>query len=142
VHNRKTTWYFLHATAWENPLPCTVEYEDATRGQVVVSVPANADDIFWSMRKPAGAERVEHIRTRINRLVSEDGGKGRIRQLIDSGCPVVLLTHWQSLYTQGTGLGLEGLNTLMERIQKVFGNNLEWVTCSELARRCVAASRR
>jgi hypothetical protein len=52
---------------------------------------------------------------------------------------VVLLTHWQSLYTQGTGLGLEGLGTLMERIQKVFGSNLEWVTCSELARRFAAA---
>jgi hypothetical protein len=141
VHQRKLTWYFLHATAWENPLPCKVEYEDTARGQTVVSVPANADDIFWSMRKPPGAERLEHIRTRINRLVSEDGGKGRIRQLIESGCPVVLLTHWQSLYTQGTGLGLEGLNTLMERIQKAFGSNLEWVTCSEQARRYVAAAR-
>jgi hypothetical protein len=61
VHGRKITWYFLHATAWENPLPCTVEYEDATRGQVVVSVPANADDIFWSMKKSTRAERLEHI---------------------------------------------------------------------------------
>jgi len=50
-----------------------------------------------------------------------------------------LLTHWQSLYTQGTELGLEGLNTLMERIQKVFGNGLEWVSCSERARRYVTA---
>jgi hypothetical protein len=140
VHGRKLTWYFLRATAWENPLACSVEYEDATRGQVVVSVPANVDDIFWSMKKTTRAERLEHIRTRIDRLVSEDGRTGRIRQLVESGCPVVLLTHWQSLYTQGTGLGLEGLATLAERIQKVFGDNLEWVTCSEQARRYVAAS--
>jgi hypothetical protein len=64
-----------------------VEYEDTTRGQVVVSVPANADDIFWSLRKLTHAERVEHIRTRINRLVPEDGSAGRIRQLVESGCP-------------------------------------------------------
>jgi hypothetical protein len=62
---------------------------------------------------------------------------GRIRELISGGYPVMLLTHWQSLYTQGTGLGLEGLQTLMERIQKVFGNTFEWVTCSERAKRLV-----
>jgi hypothetical protein len=44
------------------------------------------------------------------------------------------VTHWQSLYTQGTGLGLEGFATLAERIKKVFGSELEWVKCSELAR--------
>ena len=65
----------------------------------------------------------------------------RIRELIEAGKPVILLTHWQSLYTQGTGLGLEGLTTLAERIQKVFGNELEWVTCSERAKSFVAASR-
>ena len=58
----------------------------------------------------------------------------RIREQV-TGHPVVLVTHWQSLYTQGTGLGLEGLCALAERIQKVFGNSLEWISCSELARR-------
>ena len=48
-----------------------------------------------------------------------------------------ILTHWQSLYTQGTGLGLEGLCALAERIRKVFGAALEWIPCSELARRFV-----
>lgn len=80
-------------------------------------------------------ERLKFINDGINQLVSPDGRTGRIRQLIESGYPVVLVTHWQSLYTQGTGLGLEGLSALAERIKKVFGSNLEWVTCSELARR-------
>jgi hypothetical protein len=48
-----------------------------------------------------------------------------------------MVTHWQSLYTQGTGLGLEGLRALVSRINKVFGNSIEWVKCSELARRFV-----
>jgi hypothetical protein len=51
----------------------------------------------------------------------------------------VLLTHWQSLYTQGTGLGLEGLAALAERIQKVFGHRMEWISCSERAQRFVNA---
>jgi len=141
VFERKLTWYFLHATSWDAPRPCSIEYEDKTRGQVVVSVPANSADIFWSMEQPTG-ERQAFIQRGIDRLVAADGRTGRIRQLMESGHPVVLITHWQSLYTQGTGLGLEGLGALAERIQKVFGKNLEWVTCSELARRYVEATKR
>jgi len=131
------TWYFLHSIGWGQPRSCSVEYENPTRGQRVVSVPANCADIFWSMERPTRAERISFIDEGINRLLVADGRTGRIRQLMESGHPVVLLTHWQSLFTQGTGLGLEGLRTLASRIQSVFGNSVEWVTCSELARRFV-----
>jgi len=141
VFERKLTWYFLHATSWDAPRKYSIEYEDRTRGQVVVSVPANTPDIFWSMDQPTRQERQVFIERGIDRLVSADGRTGRIRQLIESGHPVVLVTHWQSLYTQGTGLGLEGLGVLAERIQKVFGNSIEWVSCSELARRHVAPTK-
>jgi hypothetical protein len=104
---------------------------------VVVSVPANAGDIFWSMDLPSIRDRPKFIKDGIDRLLSPDGKKGRIHDLIDSGYPVVIVTHWQSLYTQGTGLGLEGLNTLAERIQRVFGSSFEWVKCSEMAQRYV-----
>jgi hypothetical protein len=138
VFKRKLTWYFLHAASdTENPYPCSIEYKDAERGQVVVSVPSNAGDIFWSMDLPGRQDRVKMINDGIDRLVSPDGKTGRIRQLMDSGHPVVIVSHWQSLYTQGTALGLEGFSSLAERIQKVFGSSLEWVTCSELARRYV-----
>jgi len=136
VFKRKLTWYFLHAAQGAaKPFKCSVEYKNAERGQTVVSVPSNAGEIFWSMHIDDRKERLKFINDGINQLVSPDGRTGRIRQLIESGYPVVLVTHWQSLYTQGTGLGLEGLSVLAERIKKVFGSNLEWVTCSELARR-------
>jgi hypothetical protein len=141
VFNRKLTWYFLYSTSWGAPRPLSIEYEAPERGQVVVSVPANAADIFWSMERPTRAERLKFINDNIDRLLSADGRTGRIRQLIESGHPVVLLTHWQSLYTQGTGLGLEGLSALAARIQKVFGNGIEWVSCSERAGRYVASVR-
>jgi len=141
MFGRKLTWYFLHATSWGKPRQCSVEFEVPARGQVVVSVPANTDDIFWSMELPTQEERHRFIQKGIDRLVSPDGRSGRIRELIESGFPAVLVTHWQSLYSQGTGLGLEGLAALAERIQKVFGNGLEWVPCSELAGRFVASMR-
>ncbi len=141
VFERQLTWYFLHATSWGPPRQCSIEYEERQHGRVVVSVPANSADIFWSMEKPTREERLAFIKEGIDRVVSPDGRTGRIRQLMESGYPVVLITHWQSLYTQGTGLGLEGLIALAARIQKVFGSNLEWVTCSDLARRYVDATK-
>ncbi|MGO8790182.1 MAG: hypothetical protein ACLQVL_22755 [Terriglobia bacterium] len=137
VWGRDLTWYFLWTTEWGQPRPLSIEYQDASSHQTVVSVPANAPDIFWSMEHPTLAERKQFIKEGIDRLLSEDGRTGRIRDLIAGGFPVMLLTHWQSLYTQGTGLGLEGFQTLLARIQKVFGNSVEWVTCSERAKRLV-----
>jgi hypothetical protein len=138
IYKRKLTWYFLYAASdSEKPYQCNVKYKNPERGQVVVSVPANAGDIFWSMDLPDNKDRPKFIKDGIDRLVSPDGKSGRIRQLIDSGYPVVIVTHWQSLYTQGTELGLEGLTALAERIQKVFGSGFEWVKCSEIARQYV-----
>jgi hypothetical protein len=137
VFQRKVTWYFLYAADWGEPRKLSVEYEAPERGQVVVSVPANGPDTFWSMELPR-EKRQEFINHNIDRMLSADGRTGRIRQLIDSGHPVILLSHWQSLYTQGTGLGLEGLGALAERIHKVFGKNIEWISCSERAQRFVS----
>ncbi len=142
VFSRKLTWYFLHSTGWGKPWQCSIEYEAPERSQVVVSVPSNSEDIFWSMERPTRQERLRFINEGIDRLVSADGRSGRIRQLMESGNPVVLVTHWQSLYTQGTGLGLEGLGLLAERIRKVFGSDLEWIECSEMARRHVVSTGR
>lgn len=137
VFAQKLTWYFLHGTYWGDPRQCSVEYEDPSRSQVVVSVPANFADLFWSIDLPTREKQQQFIDDNIERVLSTDGRSGRIRQLLESGHPLTLLTHWQSLYSRGTGLGLDGLNTLLQRIQKVFGDRLEWVTCSELARRHV-----
>ena len=139
VFGRKLTWYFLYGGDWGPPLRCPVTYESPGRDRVVVSVPANFPDLFWSMDLPRD-QRQQFIRGNIDRAISADGRTGRVGQLIESGYPVTLLTHWQSLYTQGTELGLQGLQALMERIQKVFGKDLEWVTCSERARRYVAST--
>lgn len=138
VFKRKVTWYFLHAASDNEPaIQCSVEYKNPDRGQFVVSVPANAGDIFWSMDLPSNKERPKFISDGIDRLLSPDGKTGRIPQLIESGFPVVIVTHWQSLFTQGTGLGLDGLTTLAERIQRVYGSGFEWITCSEMAQRYI-----
>jgi hypothetical protein len=110
----------------------------ADRDRVVTSVPANFPDVFRSM-DPPGNQRQKFIRNNIDGVISPDGCTERLRQLIESGAPVTLLTHWQSLYTQGTELGLKRLQALSERLQKQCGNSLERVACSERMRRCASS---
>jgi hypothetical protein len=52
----------------------------------------------------------------------------------------VLLTHWQSLYSQGRATGLEALAETARRIEAAFGPRLAWRTCSELAAWTAAAA--
>lgn len=134
VFRRKLTWYFVHMSFWKTPIACSTTYRNESRGQRVISVPTNCTDIFWTMNLPVSKRR-SVMRDNIERLISSDGRTGRIRDLMESGHPVTFVTHWQSLFTQGSGLGLEGLEVLAERIRRVFGSTIEWLPCSELARR-------
>lgn len=52
---------------------------------------------------------------------------------IAQDCPVTILTHWQSLYSDGTCAGLWGLERLLRRLRKRYGDDLAWTPCSQLA---------
>lgn len=65
-------------------------------------------------------------------ILTEDGKGGALREVLDAGgCPVIL-THWQSLFSNGSRNGLHTLEEVAKRIEKNFGDSLEWVTADEL----------
>ena len=136
VHRRKLTWYFLHVFGSGPVRGPWISRRDPKRGQVVVSIPANTNDAFWGTQRPMS----KSLRTAraaamagVDELLTANGKKGRVRELVDQACPVLLLTHWQSLFSDGTCAGLWGLEKLLKRLQKVFGRDLAWHTCIELA---------
>jgi len=49
---RATTWYFLHDSEWGPPEQLTIGYQTPSLDRVVVSIPGNFPDIFWSMDVP------------------------------------------------------------------------------------------
>jgi hypothetical protein len=87
VFGRELTWYFLYTTDFGEPRHCSIEYDDPSRLLLVVSVPVNTPDVFWSMELPTRAERVQFINRGIDGLLSLDGPTGRIRQLIRATRP-------------------------------------------------------
>jgi hypothetical protein len=136
VHRRRVTWYFLHVLATGPGRKPWVSWRDPKRGQVVVSIPATTTDAFWNTQRPTARTRKDArvaAAAGVDTLLTADGKAGRIRELIEQRCPVTLLTHWQSLFSDGTGAGLWGLERLLKRLRPLIGTELAWTSCIELA---------
>ena len=121
VNDRTFTWYFMHMDVRGRPRDPFVAWEDPERGISVVSQPCSVDDLFG--RRPAA----------IDRLISADGATGRIPELIRGGQPVVILTHWQSLFSDGSATGLRELDEVLARVGHHYGHRLAWTRCSDIA---------
>jgi len=124
-------FYFLHSG---DDLKKPVLMCDSEKTGKVVSIPNNTLDAFWYTQNPADARTAtENARKYIDRLLAPDGRSGLVRDLYEQGLPIILISHWQSLFSDGRGIGLKGLEELAGRINKIFGNQVEWLTFSELA---------
>lgn len=143
VHRRRVTWYFLHmlgkgAARWP-----WVTWRDSDTGRAVVSVPSTTSDPFWNTQRPMSATP-EAARAAaaagVEALLSASGRAGRIARLVRDGMPVLILTHWQSLFSDGCCAGLQGLSTLLGRLRAHYGSDLAWTTCSALAAQAVEGS--
>jgi hypothetical protein len=139
VHRRKFAWYFLHCLGRGKPRWPWIVWQDKSTGLKAVTVPANTDDVFWATQH-AGSSRAarDAAWAGVDRLLSGDGRGGKLRGLFRGGHPMVILTHWQSLFSNGRCAGLRGLERLLGRIARIFGAEVRWMRCSELARAAVA----
>jgi hypothetical protein len=135
VHRRRFSWYFLHTLRPATARWPWVAWRNRSTGQTVVSVPSTTGDEFWrTQHQPSRSAARSAAEAGVNELLSRDGRRGQVRELFENRMPIVLLTHWQSLFSDGFAAGLKGFQRAVKRIEDVFGDEVEWVTCSRLAR--------
>lgn len=124
-------WYFLHVDAASPAVPPRVRQLDPAAGRALVSlVSASRDaaghaDFAW--RTQAGAPAL------IDTALTRDGQRGRLAELFPAGEPMVFHTHWQSLFSNGSGAGLDALAELFDRINATWGARIRWMSARELA---------
>jgi hypothetical protein len=141
VHRRKLSWYFLHTLTPSNARWPWVAWQNSATRQSVVSVPATTNDCFWATQRMTSRRAALKVALEgADRMLTEDGRRGEIRELFDQNNPIVILTHWQSLFSQGTAAGLRGLETVFARVESALGRAVKWTTCSELARETIKAA--
>ncbi len=129
--NHDRSFYFLHN---DSTLKAPVVVCNSTETGTVVSIPRNLPDVFWPGNSLGSADEIKDtIAKGVDSIISADGRSGKLLERLASGDPVVLITHWTSLFSDGKFYGLDGFECLMERIKRHVGSQIEWMTFSQLA---------
>ncbi len=134
VYGREFSWYFLQMI-FDKPgqRPWV-----AVPGRLV-AVPATVRDWWWETIDSPRTDD-EFLSGIADKMLTEDGD-GDITRILAAGGTPVLLTHWQSLYSNGKETGLRVLDILAERIEGQLASRVEWMKCSEIAALAAADAR-
>jgi hypothetical protein len=135
VYGRDFSWYFLHMPHDRPDSRPHVAYREGET--VLVHVPGVVDDVWWATIDSPRTD-AEWIDELADRLLTRDGTAGRIREVLDAGGWPILLTHWQSLFSNGLETGLAVLDETGRRVAARLHDEVRWMSFSEIARLTVA----
>jgi hypothetical protein len=136
VFGRGKSWYFLHMLQGKPSSRPWVAYQDGQ--STLVSIPTVTDDVFWkTIDSPRQDPR--YPAEIADELLSEDGRTGQIRKVLDAGGWPVILTHWQSLYSNGLLTGLAALHEVGRRVRARLADTCEWMNSSRIAELAIEA---
>ena len=136
VHGRETSWYFLHMRADHPETRPWVAVRDGPAR--LVSIASNVPDVWWATIDSPRTDG-DWIDSVADRALTRDGRDGAVRRVLDAGGWPVLLTHWQSLFSNGLETGLRALDEVGRRIQDSLRDRVRGSTCSELTALTLAA---
>jgi hypothetical protein len=137
VYQHDFAWYFLHMLFAEpSSRPWLAYHNDRT---TLVSIPANVADHWWATIDTANTSD-EFISGITDKLLTANGTGGQVKEVLDAGGWPIVLTHWQSLYSNGLETGLRILEEFAHRVETNLADRVEWMTCSEIARLTAAHS--
>ena len=146
VYERSHSWYFLHMI-FDRPeqRPWIVDLGDPDHAGVsepttLVAIPATVRDRWWETIDSPRTDR-EFVETVADKLISEDEASGDVPRILGAVGMPVLLTHWQSLYSNGLETGLAVLDLVADRINRRLRDQVRWMKCSEIANELLASYR-
>ncbi len=131
VYGRNFSWYFLHMLHDKPESKAWIAFQEGDT--TLVSIPSTVNDFWWqTINSPrADAEFVDAV---ADLIITRDGRGGKVRTVLDAGGWPILLTHWQSLFSNGLETGLAVLDEVGVRVNETLSEEVEWKTCSEIAR--------
>jgi hypothetical protein len=123
-------FYFLHmAERPEQGMPEVRVFRrggDGVPARAVVSLKCSANDPLW----PTQYGRAP----RTDALIGEGGEGGVLAAFGDAGAPIVVVTHWQSLYGNGARRVPAVFGDIGQRLRSRYGARLAWWSGSRMAR--------
>jgi len=129
VSGRTEAWYFLQSLLDVANARPWISYEQD--GRTVVSIPATVQEHIWQTIDTTETSDA-YICSVADELITEDGKEGEIIRVLECGGYPILLTHWQSLVSNGLGTGMKVLDEVGRRINKNLSDRVTWMSFEEI----------
>jgi hypothetical protein len=133
VYGKDRSWYFLHMRGPE-ARPELVISEPPTQ---LVSIPCTMNDFLWQTIDSTRTDR-DHVLAIADQFLTTDGKAGAIRDSLRAGGWPILVTHWQSLFSNGLETGIAILDEVGKRVQDLLRDEVVWCSASEAMERTIA----
>lgn len=135
VTGKTNAWYFLRGLRDTPNAKPWVALDEGNR--CVVSIPATTNDVIWdSIDTPDTSE--DYVNQKADLWLTEDGSAGEIIRVLETGGWPILVTHWQSLVSNGLGTGMRILDTVCRRIEQHLSDRVEWTSFASIMDKVVA----
>ena len=131
VTGRCEAWYFCRGLRGVPDAKPWVQLEE--EGRTLVSIPATTRDVFWQTMDTTESSD-EYVSSIADILITADGKSGQIVDVINTNGYPILVTHWQSLMSNGLGTGLRILDEVARRVNGLLGDRVEWMSFAEIMR--------
>ena len=129
VTDSKKAWFFLRGLRDRPNAKPWVAYDAEDR--VLVSIPATTRDYIWAtIDNPRTDE--EYVCEIADKLITADGKEGHIIRVLETGGYPILITHWQSLMSNGLGTGLKVMDEVGRRITEHLSDRVEWMSFEQI----------
>lgn len=129
VTGRKNAWFFLRGLRDLPDAKPWVQLEED--GRCLVSIPATTRDAIWPSIHTTDTSE-EFVSQRADQLITADGKEGEILRVLETNGYPILVTHWQSLISNGLGTGMRILDEVGRRIEKHLSNRVEWMSFAQI----------
>ena len=106
-------------------------------GRTLVSIPATTRDVIWQTMDTADTS-YEYVSSIADLLITEDGKSGQIIDVINTNGYPILITHWQSIMSNGLGTGIRVLDKVARRVNNNLADCVEWMNFEEIMKLVIA----
>lgn len=125
VCHKSFVWYFLSGAKDGFP---KIMYFDRLKREAVTSVFYIISDIGLRIKNG------DAIGNNANACINPAGRTGYLDKLVDAESPLPLCMHWWLMYSNGRRHGLHILDEIAQRINRLYGDRIVWMKCSDVAR--------
>ena len=132
---KKNSWLFLRGLRnTPNARPWIGHEED---GRTLVCIPATTTDHIWQTIDTPETSKA-YVQAVADEVITKDGKAGEMVRVLETGGYPILISHWQSLMSNGLGTGLRILDEITRRINENLSDRVEWKSFEEIMQMVLA----